>query len=397
MHEPTGYEMPTSAPVTTGVRLPTIVTGRFRTLEEADQVIRSGEADLVGMTRAHIADPDIVAKTLAGHPEQVRPCIACNQGCVGNLLGPRRRVGCVVNPGAGWEQTIGDDKLTPAAKPMKVLVVGGGPAGLEAARVAALRGHSVVLAEAQTRLGGALKLAARAPTRHGMLDFVSWLESEVYRLGVEVRLGAYLEAEDVVAMAADAVIVATGSTPRLDGIQASNPGEVMAGFDRPNVISSHTLFEEARRTWGATAVVVDDVGHYEGIAAAEHLVGQGAAVTYVTRHLSFAPGVETALMTEPALQRLSRGDFSMRLRTRALSVEDGVVVLAPTYLPAETNRRELAPADVVVFISANRPNRELHDEISGWAPRLSLVGDAHAPRFLEVAVHEAHRIAATLN
>lgn len=98
MHEPTGYEMPTSAPVTAHVKSPTIVTGRFRTLEEADQVIRDGEVDMVGMTRAHI---DLVRKTLAGVSEQVRPCIACNQGCVGNLLGPRRRVACAVNPGAG--------------------------------------------------------------------------------------------------------------------------------------------------------------------------------------------------------------------------------------------------------------------------------------------------------
>jgi len=397
MHEPMGYEMPTSAPVTAGVAVPTIVTGRFRTLEEADQVIRAGEADLVALTRAHIADPDIVAKTLAGHPEQVRPCIACNQGCVGNLRSAKRRVGCVINPGGGWEETTGDDKLVPAARPLKVLVVGGGPAGLEAARVAALRGHKVTLAEAQGRLGGTLILAARAPTRHGMLDFVSWIEGELRRLDVEIRLGTYLDAEDVLAMAPDAVILATGASPRMDGIQASNPGEPVAGMDRPHVISSHDLFAEPKRRWGAAAVVVDDVGHYEGIAAADHLVSQGTAVTYVSRHISFGPGVESALMNEPALERMSRGDLAVRLRSRAIAVEDDAVVIGPTYLPATTNQVERAPANVVVFISANRSNRELHAALADKGLTMHVVGDANTPRSLESAVHEGHRAAVSLN
>src|SRR6185437_4065639 len=108
--------------------------------------------------------------------------------------------------------------------------------------------------------------------------------------------------------------LATGASPRLDGIQASNPGEPIRGVERANVISANDLFAAVGRDWGRNAVVVDDVGHYEGIAAAEHLIAQGLAVTYVTRHTSFAPGVETALMTEPALQRLSRGSFAVRLR-----------------------------------------------------------------------------------
>jgi len=398
MHEPTGYEMATSAPVTTQLDCATLVTGRFRTLEEADQVIRNGEADMVGMTRAHIADPDLVRKTLEGHPEQVRPCIACNQGCVGNLLGPRHRVACVVNPGAGFETQMGDDRITPAAQPKTVLVVGGGPAGLEAARVAALRGHKVILAEAEPSLGGTMKLAARAPTRHGMGDFISWLESEIYRLGVDVRLSTYLDADDVLALAPDAVIMATGASPRLDGIQASNPGEPIQGIDDPRVVSSNELFADPRRDWGEAAVVVDDVGHYEGVAAAEHLLSHGLAVTYVSSAPSFAPKVETALMTEPALQRLSRGPFTLKLRSRAIAVEGRQVVFGPTYLPITSNQRETAPADVVVFISPNRPNRDLLDELRVRAPQLSLqvVGDANTPRFLETAVREGHRAAAAV-
>ena len=125
--------------------VPTLVTGRFRTLAEADEVIRNGLADLVGMTRAHIADPDIVRKTTAGRADEVRPCIACNQGCVGGLsLG---RLACAVNSDVGFEREH-RGAYRPVDVARDVLVVGGGPAGLEAARVAAVRGHRVVLCEA---------------------------------------------------------------------------------------------------------------------------------------------------------------------------------------------------------------------------------------------------------
>lgn len=133
MHEPVGYELETAVPVTEKASVPTLVTGRFRTLEEADQVIRLGQADLVGMTRATIAEPDLVKKTIAGDVDRVRPCIACNQGCVGQLLGPERRVGCAVNAAAGQELKLGDDKLPAIDTARHVVVVGGGPAGMEAA------------------------------------------------------------------------------------------------------------------------------------------------------------------------------------------------------------------------------------------------------------------------
>lgn len=392
MHEPLGYEMPTSAPIARAARTPAIVTGRFRTLEEADQVIRLGDADLVALTRAHIADPDLVKKTLAGHPEQVRPCIACNQGCVGGLLGSAARMGCTVNPAIGLEDTLEDARLVAAATPRKVLVVGGGPAGMEAARVAALRGHHVTLAEASIDLGGALRIAARAPQRHGIADIAVWLEQEVYRLGVDVRLSTYLSADDICGMAPDAVILATGSMPRMDGIQLSHPGEPIAGIDRPQVLSSWDLLLERPPRAVKSAVVIDDVGHYEGIAAAEHLVAQGAEVHFVTRHTAFAHQMEAALSAEPALQRLARGRFTLHLRTRALAIGHDDVELLPGFLPAGGPGAFRVPADRVVFISHNQPNRdlanELADALAGSGIALQVVGDANSPRFLPVAIRE---------
>ena len=240
MHEPVGYELETAAPVAreTG-DLPSIVTGRFRTMEEVDQAIRMGQADLVGMTRATIADPDLVRKTQAGDVSRVRPCIACNQGCVGQLLGPSRKVGCAVNAAAGFELEFGDQNLPVPEARKKVLVIGGGPAGMEAARVAAKRGHDVTLAEAMPDLGGALELASRAPTRQQFKDFVIWLQDEVYAEGVDVRLSTYVTEDDLDAYGADHVVLATGAEPRMDGIQMSHPGEPIEGIELNHVISSN--------------------------------------------------------------------------------------------------------------------------------------------------------------
>jgi len=390
MHEPTGYELPTSVPITRAVKVPALVTGRFRTLEEADAVIRAGEADLVALTRATIADPFLVKKTLDGHPERVRPCIACNQGCVGQLLAPPYRMGCAVNPSTGFERSFGDHTLQRVATSKRVLVVGGGPAGLEAARVAAERGHAVVLAEAQAELGGALRLAMRAPTRANLGDIVFWLEQEVYRLGVDVRRSTYLEANDIVCEGFDEVILATGSTPRMDGVQLSNPGEPIEGIDQPHVLSSQDLFANANGDFGLDAVVIDDAGHYEAIAAAEQLVVRGAAVTFVSRLPAFAPGVESALMTEPALERLSRGRFTHLARHRAIAIDGKEVVIGPTYLPKGSNQSHRVKADTVIFVSINQPNRDLFAPLQAAGLSVRLVGDANAPRYLTAAMREGH-------
>ncbi|MEQ8992130.1 MAG: FAD-dependent oxidoreductase [Pseudomonadales bacterium] len=387
MHEPVGYELDTAEPVTRATGdVPSIVTGRFRTLEEVDQAILLGQADMVGMTRATIADPDLVAKTRRGDAGRVRPCIACNQGCVGQLLGPERKIGCAVNAAAGFETSLGDDRLEPARAPKRVLVVGGGPAGLEAARVAARRGHTVTLAEARPDLGGTLSLAARAPTRHQLQDFVRWLEDEIYAEGVAVRLSSYVTEDDLAGFDADHVIVATGAEPRLDGVQASHPGEPIDGIHLPHVVSSNDLLGDAVGTPATHALVIDDVGHYEGLAAAEHLANTGAKVTMVTRLPTLAPEVRSALMVDPALERLHRRDFTYHVGTRVLAVDGQSAALQ-----AVTGGRTWSVnADLVVFVSLNRPRNELLEALDRLGTPYTLVGDANSPRFLVRAVAEGN-------
>ncbi len=387
MHEPVGYELETAEPVARASgEVPSIVTGRFRTLEEADQVIRLGQADLVGMTRATIADPDLVSKTQRGQANRVRPCIACNQGCVGQLLGPLRKVGCAVNAGAGFETRWGDDKLTQTDNARHVLVIGGGPAGMEAARVAARRGHKVTLAEAMPDLGGTLELASRAPTRQQFKDFVLWLQDEIYAAGVQVKLSTYVTADDLAAFAPDHIILATGAEPRMDGLQMSHPGEAIRGIELGHVMSSNDLFHQPGAIRATHALVIDDVGHYEGLASAEHLAKSGTKVTLVTRLPTLAPEVRSALMVDPALERLSTLDFTYHVGTRVLKT-DGQSAELQAVTGGDVWR---VNADLVVFISLNRPRTDLLQSIQAQSIPHTLVGDANAPRFLVRAVAEGH-------
>lgn len=386
MHEAAGYELEADLPVTKHATVPTIVTGRFRTLEEVDQVIAQGQADMVAMNRATIADPNLVAKSREGNEEDVRPCIGCNHGCIGGLLSVGR-IGCAVNPAAGLERMLSEDGLGTAEKPLRVLIVGGGPAGMEAARVARLRGHDVTLCEAASRLGGAADIARRAPRRQGLGDIADWLEREIYRLGVDVRLSTYVQADDVREMAPDVLIVATGSLPPMDGRQMFEPAHVADGMEQRIVVSSHDLLmDRSNRDWGKRAVVFDDAGHYEAVAAAEFLVEKGLAVTFATSHPQFAPGIVNSLSAEPALQRLAKGDFRLITYARLESVGAASARIGLRY----GGKAEDVEADTVVVVGHNVGNRDLVDELGDTGAKILIVGDAKSPRYLQTAIREGH-------
>jgi 2,4-dienoyl-CoA reductase-like NADH-dependent reductase (Old Yellow Enzyme family)/thioredoxin reductase len=393
MGRATGYQLPTSAPVTRAANVPSIVVGRFRTLEDADQVVRRGDADMVGIVRALIADPDLVRKSFAGQADRVRPCIGCNQGCAAGSL-VTGHMECTVNAAVGRERIMGDHLLVPAAKSQQVVVVGGGPAGMEAARVAALRGHRVTLMEAASRLGGAVDVAKRAPGRYALGDITEWMEREISTLGVDVRLNTYAEAGEVMDMNPDCVIVATGSQPRMDGVLGSHPHAPVRGVDRKNVLSATDLLTSTADL-GSSAVVIDDSGHYEALAAAVFLVERGLRVALVTRLPSLSPHLHMGSIIEPTLKRLHKGQFSFMVRTRAVAVEDGAVVVSPEEFWGEGVESRI-PADTVVLVTTNRSNRALYDELSGRKLDLRIVGDANSPRYMQVAIREGFMAGASV-
>ncbi len=204
-----------------------------RTAENAEAVLASGQADLVSIVSGQIADPELGNKARSGRADQIRPCLSCNQRCWGR----RARdywISCLVNPSAGREFIW--DGPAPSASPSRILVVGGGPAGLESARVAAGRGHVVTLAEAAPVLGGRFRLAGLQPRRAQILDLIGWYERELARLQVELRLNTLVEPEDVEAYGADAIVLATGSLPSGTGFQRALPQlERLPGVEAANV------------------------------------------------------------------------------------------------------------------------------------------------------------------
>ena len=382
MQNPTGYEVPSSGEIAAVATVPRLLAGRYRTLDDAEALLREGTADMVSMVRAQIADPDLVNKTRDGRALEVRPCIGCNQQRRGG------RFGCAVNAAAGIEATYDEDFIGRSDNPRKVLVIGGGAAGMEAARVAALRGHAVTLCEASPQLGGVLDVARRAPHSAGFADIALWLEAEIYRLGVEVRLNTYMEADDVATEAADHVIIATGSVPRMDGQQHTFPGQAVPGADLPHVVSVTDLLRE-RRDRGKTALVLDTVGDYEGIAATEHLLAQGVAVTYVTADAAMAEKNERSL---PAWERfLELGGFTLLTRHHLVEIRAGEAVVRP-YLGAMQQVRTV-PADTVVLITPNKPLREIHEALAPVRDNVVIVGDARQPRDLLRAIWEGHAAA----
>jgi 2,4-dienoyl-CoA reductase-like NADH-dependent reductase (Old Yellow Enzyme family)/thioredoxin reductase len=391
MDQPAGYMLSSAEPIVARADVPTMIAGRYRTLEEGAQAIREGLADMVSFVRPMIADPDLVAKTARGEVERVRPCIACNQGCIGGIRTAQQRMACTVNPAVGYERTLSEDLITPVTTPRTVVVVGGGPAGMEAARLAALHGHKVVLMEAQPTLGGTINIARRAPKLAAIGDITFWQEQELRHLGVDIRLSTFAEADEVLAETPDVVIVATGSLPRMDGLQAARPEAPVPGFERPHVVSSHEVMLSPSERFGRSAVVFDDVGHYEAIAAAEQLIVHGLKVTFVARHSSFAPQIEVIVRTGPALRRLRQGDFTLVVGGRLVEIGERACTLG--YLDGEQTWE--VPADSVVFVSNNEAQTDLYRALGGGTRavrpyELHLIGDANAPRDLLMAIREGH-------
>jgi 2,4-dienoyl-CoA reductase-like NADH-dependent reductase (Old Yellow Enzyme family)/thioredoxin reductase len=392
MHEPHGYELATSAVVTRPARVPTIVTGRILSLAEAERVLADGTADVVSMVRALLADPDLVRKSLAGDEHDVRPCIGCNEGCVGRRFAVGAAVGatgCTVNPDAGFEYR--QRPPARAAASGRVLVAGAGPAGLEAARTAALRGLRVLVCDAAPEPGGAVRLHRAAPHRWEIGLICDWLWDELERLGVERRLGTAVDAALAEAEAADAVVVATGAAARRDGVQRMRPAHRVAGIDLPHVVAPADVLDGSRRA--RRAVVFDDLGNYQAVGPAEVLLEDGAEVVFATSFGELAPDLFRSFQRDAVADRLGRhAGFRLATRSSVERVTREHVVLRGL----DGGREETAAADLVVMATGFDPRDALLSELEGTGLEVHAAGDAVAPLLMPHAIASGRRTGAAV-
>jgi NADPH-dependent 2,4-dienoyl-CoA reductase/sulfur reductase-like enzyme len=358
---------------------PVFTVQRILTPDEADAIVARGDADAITVVRALIADEAWAAKARAGRGETIRRCTGINQGCYGNLtLG--LPIACVQNPSVGREEELGP--LVPASTRRRVVVVGGGPAGLEAAWVAAARGHDVVLLERSAQLGGKIALAAALPGRGELAALVDWRALECARRGVDVRLGVTATVDHVLALGPDAVVVATGGVATKHGSSKFHPMPV-PGAEQSWVVDHETGLADPAAL-GRRVVILDAVGHIEAIGLGELLASRGAEVTLVTPLASpIALDAETLAM---ALPRAVRAGCRWRPSTALVRIGDREVELACVL---GGTRETLGDVDSVVIRTHGLPDDALYDALRDRVPCLR-VGDALAVRTVDRAIHDGN-------
>ena len=386
---------------------PTFHAAKIADVATARHAIAAGKVDMIGMTRAHMADPHILKKIIAGQEDRIRPCVGATY-CLDRIYQGGMAL-CIHNPSTGRESEM-PHEIAPAERRKRVVVVGAGPAGMEAARVAAERGHEVIVHEAANNPGGQIRLTAQSERRREMISIIDWRYEECTRLGVTFRFNSYAEADTVLEESPDAVIVATGGLPRTEILEAGNE----------LVVSTWDLISGDVKP-GSNVLIYDDAGDHAGMQAAEIIARSGARLEIMTRDRSFAPEV-MAMNLVPYMRTLQKLDTTFTVTWRLISArraENQIVATIGTDYDGTTKERVVdqivvnngtLPLDDLYFEliphSTNGGETDYDDLIAGKPQsvvrhpegrfQLFRIGDAVSSRNTHAAIYDALRLVRTI-
>ena len=391
MHVPPNYAMFIPSAIRKVVDLPVVGVGRFKDPLQAERALQEGHCDLVGVVRGQIADADFARKARAGHTDDTRLCLSCNQECVGRM-GLNRWLGCIENPRTGREsQGVAEVRLTTA--PKQVLVVGAGPAGLQAAIAAARNGHRVTVVEAHAEPGGQVRLAASVPNRAEFGDLVRNQVSECRRLGVSIEYGISVDAAEVRRRGPDSVVVATGA-------RAARPW--WAPGDAEWIVDVRDVLDGSTHPDGQV-IVLDELGFHHATSVAELLADRGARVEVITNGMVVGQDLGITLDMENWWIRANAKGIvqSTELVPMGVSVDEGGTKTVEFQHHPTGQMRSRTPDWVVLAVPAD-PVEELYLELSGdeslraAGVGVERVGDCVAPRRAHAAIIEGERVGAGL-
>jgi 2,4-dienoyl-CoA reductase-like NADH-dependent reductase (Old Yellow Enzyme family)/thioredoxin reductase len=370
---PRGCNVHAAEAIKKNVSIPVIVAGRINSPEFAESVLVQGKADLVAMGRPLVADPDLPEKAKQGRFNQIRRCIACDL-CV-DMLFKGEEIKCTVNPEVGFES---DFVLSPAGIPKKVMVIGGGPAGMEAARIAALRGHKVSIFEEHNRLGGMIEPAARASFKEEIKNIIEYYDAVLNKLEVDLHLGEKVSKEVVCEFKPDVVVIATGATPLVPDI---------AGADLPNVVQAVDVLLDNETPRGKIAVLG---GGSVGCEVASFLAETGEDVTVFEMLPYVAHGMPRLLGKMMKDKMIDLGISFMTSRKVVQIIKNGLIC------KNSDGREETHYCDRVVLAVGAVPENSLTESLKGLVPEIHVVGDCFKPRRAADAIQEGARAALSI-
>jgi 2,4-dienoyl-CoA reductase-like NADH-dependent reductase (Old Yellow Enzyme family)/thioredoxin reductase len=365
-----GVLLPLAEEIKKAVSVPVIAVGRLDP-ELAERAIEEGKADLIAMGRRLLADPELPNKVFELRLQDINPCIVCME------CGPRSNIpiSCTVNAATGREREL---RITPADKTKRVVVVGGGPAGMETARVAALRGHQVTLFEKESKLGGLLSIAAKPPHKEELLPLLGYLSRQVEKAGVDIRLKTEATAESIIENKPDVVIIASGGTPAIPDI---------AGINRANVVTVEDVLSGKSKT-GKNVIIIG--GGIVGCETGNFLADKGKNVTILEIQKNMAqdmwPSLKVRLMNDLIGEKVAMltGTVCEKIET------DGVIITTN-----DSGKRKI-PADTIIIAVGYKANDNLFKALQGKAPSIFCIGDSSEPGKISNAILNGNRIALSI-